>query len=109
MESYKDFMRYCMDVPTSKLYLIDFPRSLNKSACGSMWAAIESIKDGYCWDDRYNFREKYFDCPNVWVFSNEVPSTSYLSGDRWKFWRVVADELLPYDDGSASDDSEDVG
>lgn len=101
LESYKDFMRFCMDVPTSGLYLIDFPRSLNKSACGSMWSAIESIKNGFCWDDRYHYREKYFDCPNIWVFSNQVPDLSMLSKDRWVLWEVVDKELIPW--GSVKD------
>lgn len=88
MESYKDFMRMVMDVPTSRLYLIDFPRSLNKVGCGHFWSAIETVKDGYAYDDRYNFREKYFDCPNIWVFTNTKPELKFLSKDRWKFWKV---------------------
>ena len=103
LESYKDFMRFCMDVPTSRLYLIDFPRSLNKSGCGSMWSAVESIKNGFAWDDRYSYREKYFDCPNIWVFSNQVPDMSMLSEDRWKLWEVRNKVLIPYGEADESE------
>lgn len=88
MENYKDLMRYVMNVPISRLYLIDFPRSLNKTSSFSFWSAIETIKNGYCWDDRYEFREQYFDCPNIWVFCNSDVDTKYLSVDRWVFWDV---------------------
>jgi len=93
LESYKDYMRMVMDTPTSNLYLVDFPRSLNKIACGSFWSALETIKDGYAYDDRYGFREKYFDCPNIWVFTNTMPDVNTLSKDRWVFWEVFKGEL----------------
>jgi len=93
MESYKDYMRFVMDVPVAKLYLIDMPRSLNKTNCFHFWAALESIKNGYAYDDRYNFRDKFFDCPNIWVFMNEIPDSLYLSRDRWRYWSVSNGEL----------------
>jgi len=93
MESYKDYMRMVMDTPKSKLYLVDFPRSMNRVACASFWSAIETIKNGYAYDDRYGFREEYFDCPNIWVFMNTTPDENFLSKDRWKFWEVSNGEL----------------
>lgn len=92
MENYKDLMRFVMNTPKSRLYLVDFPRSLNKTSSHSFWSAIETIKNGYCWDDRYEFREEYFDCPNIWVFCNSEICTKYLSKDRWVFWDVIKDE-----------------
>lgn len=91
MENYKDLMRYVMNVPISRLYLIDFPRSLNKTSSHSFWSAIETIKNGYCWDDRYEFKEKYFDCPNIWVFVNTEVNQKYLSKDRWVIWDTMKD------------------
>lgn len=93
MESYKDYMRMVMDTPKCKLYLIDFPRSQQRLGCGNLWSAIETIKDGYAYDDRYGFREEYFDCPTVWVFTNNLPDRSHLSVDRWKTWTVIDGEL----------------
>lgn len=93
LESYKDFMRMVMDCPKSSLYLVDFPRSMNKSNCAGFWSAIETVKDGYAYDDRYGFREEYFDCPNIWVFMNRTPDFEFLSKDRWVLWEVTQGEL----------------
>ena len=93
MESYKDFMRMVADCPKSNLYLVDFPRAINKAQCQGFWAAIESVKDGYAYDDRYKFKECFFNCPNIWVFTNRRPDTELLSQDRWLFWEVSEGEL----------------
>jgi len=88
---FRDIMRMIMDVPTKRLYLIDMPRAINKEKLYQMYSALETIKNGYAYDDRYSFKEKVFDCPNIWVFTNNIPDISYLSTDRWKFWNI--DEL----------------
>lgn len=93
LESYKDFMRMVMDTPKSNLYLVDCPRSMQKTGCANFWSAIETVKDGYAYDDRYGFREAYFDCPNIWVFCNDFPDDEYLSKDRWKYWKVHDNKL----------------
>jgi len=90
---YKDIMRMVMDMPTSQAYLIDMPRAINKEKLFQMYSAIETIKGGYAFDDRYHFKDKYFDCPNVWVFTNSLPDAELLSADRWKYWEVKNGEL----------------
>jgi len=90
---YKDIMRMVMDMPTSSCYLIDMPRAICKDKLFQMYSAIETIKSGYAYDDRYHFKEKYFDCPNIWVFTNVLPDPGLLSTDRWKYWRINAGEL----------------
>lgn len=92
---HKDLMRVVMDVPTSKLYMFDLPRAMNKDRLHSLYAAIETIKNGYAYDDRYSFREKYFDCPTIWVFSNFLPDSNHLTTDRWKYWKIVNSTLVP--------------
>lgn len=92
--SFKDIMRMIMDMPTSKLYLFDMPRALPKDKLADTFAAIEEIKNGHAFDDRYSFKEKYFDCPNIWVFMNKVPDTDYLSMDRWVMWQITEDNKL---------------
>lgn len=89
----KDLMRATYDMPTATAYLIDMPRALNKNKLSEMYSAIEQIKSGYCYDDRYNFREKIFDCPNIWVFTNNVPDLDFLSADRWKLWEIRNEKL----------------
>jgi len=92
MNDYRDLMRVVMDTPKKPLYIIDIPRSLKKDHLFQFFAGIETLKDGYAYDDRYKFREEYFDCPNIWVFMNTVPETSMLSKDRWKIWEFSLEE-----------------
>ncbi len=95
--NYKDILRMVCDMPTSNFYIIDMPKALDKDKIGTLYSAIETIKDGYAYDDRYSFKEKCFDCPNIFIFTNELPDTNYLSQDRWKFWGVSGATLEPYE------------
>jgi hypothetical protein len=96
---YKDMLRMVCDIPTSTMYCIDMPRALNKDRLYGFYSAIETIKDGYAYDDRYKFKEKIFDCPNIWIFSNLLPDASMLSNDRWKIWEVDNNKvLIPYEE-----------
>jgi len=90
---YRDIMRMVMATKPSKLYLIDLPRAVNKDHLYQFMAGIGSIKDGYAYDDRYNFKEMYFDCPNIWIFANTLPDRTLLSKDRWVIWEFE-NELL---------------
>ena len=88
VNDYKDLLRMVCDLPTSKLYLFDMPRALNKDKMYQFYSAIETIKDGYAYDDRYSFKEKVFDCPNIWIFCNVLPNLEMLSMDRWNIWEI---------------------
>lgn len=88
VNDYKDMMRMVCDMPTAKMYLIDMPRSINKDRLYQFYAGVESLKDGFAYDDRYRYTEKVFDCPNIWIFSNRLPDMSLLSKDRWKIWKI---------------------
>jgi hypothetical protein len=88
VNDFKDMMRMVCNMPTARMYLIDMPRSLNKDRLYQFYSGVETLKDGYAYDDRYSFTEKYFDCPNIWIFSNRLPETTMLSADRWKFWKI---------------------
>lgn len=93
LNDFRDIMRIVMNTDKTNLYLFDIPRSIPKKYLGPLYAGIEKIKDGYCFDDRYSFKEEYFDCPNVWVFTNEQPKESWLSKDRWKYWKIQGKSL----------------
>jgi len=88
VNDYKDLLRMVCDLPTSKLYLFDMPRAMNKDKMYQFYSAVETIKDGYAYDDRYNFKQKVFDCPNIWIFCNVLPDLNLLSMDRWKIWDI---------------------
>lgn len=91
---FRDIMRFVMDCPISRLYIFDLPRGLEKDRLNQFWSGIEELKNGYAFDDRYHFRDRWFDCPNVWVFTNIMPDLSRLSMDRWIFWSVNAGDQL---------------
>ncbi len=88
VNDYKDLLRMVCDLPTSNMYLFDMPRAMNKDKMYQFFSAVETIKDGYAYDDRYHFKEKVFDCPNIWIFTNVLPELSMLSRDRWCIWGV---------------------
>lgn len=91
---YKDLLRMTYDMPITSCYIIDMPRAIAKDKLFQFYSAIETIKSGYCYDDRYHFKERYFDCPNIWVFTNTVPDEHLLSKDRWRFWEVKDNSLI---------------
>lgn len=91
INDYRDMLRTVCDVPTAKLYLVDMPRAIKKNKLGGFYAAIETIKDGYAYDDRYTFTEKFFDSPNIWIFTNTLPEFKLMSKDRWITWSITED------------------
>lgn len=93
LNDFRDIMRIVMNTDKVRLYIFDIPKSIPKKYLGQLYAGIEKIKDGYCFDDRYSFKEEYFDCPNVWIFTNEKPNTQWLSKDRWVYWTVKGKSL----------------
>ena len=90
----KDLLRIVCCVPTSRMYLFDMPRAMKKERLSQFFTAVESIKDGYAYDDRYEFKEKIFDCPNIWIFTNTIPEVDLLSHDRWKLWTISIGKTL---------------
>lgn len=97
MNDCKDMMRMICDMPTACSYIVDMPRCMNKDKLFGFYAAIEMLKDGYAYDDRYSFKDKVFDSPNVWIFGNQRPDTNLLSADRWKVWRIDTEHRLVMD------------
>lgn len=92
--NYKDIMRIVCDMPTTKAYIVDLPRGVDKRNLNGMFAAIEEIKSGYAWDDRYKFQEKFFDAPQIFVFTNIEPDRNSLSLDRWRFYNIIDKKLV---------------
>lgn len=98
INDYKDLMRISYDVGEAKCYIIDMPRAVNKDKLFQLYGGIETLKSGYCFDDRNKFRQRYFDCPAILVFTNHLPDQDLLSRDRWCIWRVDDEKILiPYE------------
>lgn len=90
VNDYKDVLRmvFAHAKNSNNAFIFDMPRAMKKDKLGSFYSAIETVKDGYAYDDRYSFREKVFDCPVIWIFSNLLPDYNLLSQDRWRTWIV---------------------
>jgi len=93
---YKDIMRMAFDVGPKKTYLIDMPRAINKEKLYQFFSGIETLKSGYCYDDRYKFTRRLFDRPRICIFTNVEPDQTLLSKDMWKIWTVIDNQLKPY-------------
>lgn len=94
---YKDIMRMCYDLGPRETYLIDLPRAINKDKLFQLFGAIETMKSGYCQDDRFKFKQRFFDRPRICIFTNVLPDMTLLSRDMWRLWKIVQNELVPYD------------
>lgn len=98
VNDYKDIMRMVMDTPKVRLYIVDMPRAISKEKLYQFFSGMETLKDGYAYDDRYEFREEYFDCPNIWIFTNSVPDLNLLSKDRWILWELNNGKLSKWNE-----------
>lgn len=78
----RDLLRVALDRPSS-CYFVDFPKCVTMSNIPQVFAAVESIKNGHVYDDRYEYRDLFMDHPKVCVFGNFQPDKSMLSKDRW--------------------------
>jgi len=96
VNDFRDIMRIIMNTEKERLYIIDIPRAIPKKHLASLYAGIEKIKDGYAFDDRYSFKDEHFDCPNIWVFTNEEPNKHWLTQDRWKYWVIKDNDLKSF-------------
>ncbi len=92
----KDLIRMVYCIGISKVYMIDMPRAMNKENLGSFYSALEYVKGGRAYDDRYSFRSRFFDSPNIWIFSNKTPDIGLLTRDRWRLWKIENKELSCY-------------
>lgn len=90
---FKDIMRMVMDMPESKCYFMDMPRAIKKEKLYQLYSGIETVKNGYAYDDRYHFKQKLFDPPNIVVFTNVMPELDLLSQDRWVIWKITNQRL----------------
>lgn len=91
---YRDVLRMIMDMPQNKCYLMDMPRAINKDKLQQLYSAIETVKGGYAYDDRYHFQQRIFDPPVVIVFGNVMPDLALLTRDRWRIFGIREDKSL---------------
>lgn len=84
-----DLLNLVCKMGHKEIYLFDLSRSKPQDwARDDISAAIESIKNGYIVNTKYETSLVYQDPSHVWCFSNQAPNLSSLSRDRWKFWEI---------------------
>jgi len=96
MATSKDIMRQAMCLGKSKVYFIDLPRALKKEKMNEFWSAIETLKNGVMYDDRYSFKKIRIDAPVIWVFTNKEPEYGMLTKDRWNLWKIYNERLVDF-------------
>ena len=66
----------------NKVVIYDLPRDYIDTN-ESIYSTMETFKNGYCLDTKYEGQKKRFIPPHIVVFSNSKPNLSKLSLDRW--------------------------
>lgn len=85
VQQYRDIMRQVYARPTKWMYIFDLPRALTGRQMNHIFAACETIRNGYAYDDRYEWKERCWNPVPVIVYTNNVPKAGMLSEDRWLF------------------------
>lgn len=73
---------------------IDLPRAMDKTRLYGIYTAIEQIKSGYVYDVRNSYKDWDFDSPSVWVTTNRLPDTNYLTTNRWNLFIILENKLV---------------
>ncbi|QDH43738.1 replication associated protein [Lynx rufus smacovirus 1] len=89
-----DLINFVLQARTSDWYILDMPRAFDFTRD---WAcAIEQVKNGYVYDSRYSFKDKFLpERPRVTLLVNELPDfESYFSSDRVFVFRITPEGYL---------------
>lgn len=79
-----DLLNLVAKLPPKKAYIFDLSRTKGgQHAMSDIYQALESVKNGYFINTKYETSVTIFDIPHVIVFSNHLPEMSKLSRDRW--------------------------
>jgi hypothetical protein len=90
-----DLKNLIFKYPNKKAYLFDLTRckpSLFSSE--DIYSVMESCKNGYILNTKYETGMLFMKRPHVIVFANVAPNTEKLTEDRWKIQRFMGKESL---------------
>ena len=87
-------LRAAYGMPDAKCYMVDMPRAMKKDNLSEFYAGIETLKDGWVYDDRYAWKSRYMDRPNIVVFANTEPVRACWTEDMWAVWTIDEDNKL---------------
>lgn len=105
MNSMEDIRQYVCSRRTAGIkrhcYIIDMPRGMKKDKIASFLCGIETLKNGYVSDKRYSAKDIRFTRPQIFVFTNSIPTEmDCLSTDRWKI-KYLVDKHKPLIDADS--------
>lgn len=105
-----DIFQWVYGRPKKKAYFFDLPRGMKKDKLGDLYAGIEIVKNGCCYDKRYTAKKVRFDRPRIFIFTNVLPEFKLMSKDRWNVWQITEEyEMIKWNSfqgGTSSCNSE---
>lgn len=85
----KDLLNLVFKQQGLPTYMFDLSRTKGgKSSMSDIYQALESVKNGYFINTKYETGVACYKIPHVIVFSNHAPLLSALSHDRWVIHRM---------------------
>lgn len=97
----QDILRCAHGMPDARCYIIDMPRAMKKDNLSDFYTGIETLKDGWVYDDRYAWKSRYImpGRPNIVVFGNSEPDRTLLTRDMWDCYTINNEfELVKVED-----------
>ena len=86
-----DIFAWVATRPIKKCYFVDMPRGMKKDRLGDFYSGIEIIKNGVAYDKRYSAKKIRFSRPQIFIFTNTLPSLELMSRDRWVILDIQRD------------------
>lgn len=81
----KDILFHIINKTKREIILIDIPRSQRNKIS---FSAIEQLKNGHIFSEKYESKDLMFKPPHIVIFSNFPPDMSQLSEDRWQIMNI---------------------
>lgn len=79
------------------IIFINMPLTQSHNRMRDLYAHIEEVKGGWSfYTGRNSYREWWFNKPRVWVLTNQEPNTADMPDHKWRFWRIVGEQLQQY-------------
>lgn len=87
-----DLLNLVYKLQGQRMYIFDISRTVPAGSMNDIYMALESVKNGYFVNTKYDTGVCCMEIPHVIVFSNHLPKLSALSKDRWKIYDFEPNE-----------------
>jgi len=94
---FEDIIQFVMCQPKATCYMFDMPAAQKKQNMSQMYTGLEMLKNGFCYDKRYNGKKQRIARPAIIVFTNTPPVMGLIAPDRIQTWLVGKNkDISPY-------------